>query len=79
MTRGEIKMKNLEKLNQWSSLLSKTDFKKMEGYKYWKSELKRLKTKEDAKFLLDYLDDFSEDYYYVREEIKELLEAFINE
>ena len=58
-----------------------------DGYKakvWWKKELKKFakmdasETIEHAKFLLDYLYDFSKESYYVKDEIKGMLKDLIS-
>lgn len=72
-------MTNLEKLKDWSNLLEVSDFKKRSLYTFWKSQLRRIETVKDAEWLLEYVDDFADDKYYVRDEIVELLNNFIKE
>lgn len=72
-------MTNLEKLKDWSNLLEVSDFKKRSLYSFWKSQLRKIETVKDAEWLLEYVDDFADDKYYVRDEIVELLNNFIKE
>lgn len=60
------------------------DFKSKNLFEYWKKEFEKASCYatqlliEWAKGMLDYLDDFEDSVYYLRDEIEELLNQIIS-
>ena len=73
--------KTQQEIKTYSAIFENSDFNDgANARKWWEKEFEEASTKNAeqlkswAEFMLDYLDDFAESVYYLRDEVRDFLE-----